>query len=204
MYCVWVFLSRPSRCINTYIHTFIHTYIHAYTNAYLHTNIHMNVHTFLHTYIHTYIQMYLPTYIHTYLPTYIHTYIHTNIHTNKHTYLHTRVRTCHYLHCAWISLSRRPKYVYIHTMGWIRLVGTLKVQVSIAEYKPFYRALLQKKPIILRSLRIVATPYTILIHYDTFVYTNEYIAQINTYTYSYAMTNWLVPCTYSLHYVKHA
>jgi len=43
-------------------------------------------------------------------------------------------------------------------MGWLRLVGSLKVQVSFAEYRLFYRALLQKRPIILRSLLIVATP----------------------------------------------
>jgi len=45
-------------------------------------------------------------------------------------------------------------------MGWLRLVGSLKLYVSFAEYRLFYRALLQKRPIILRSLLIVATPYT--------------------------------------------
>ena len=44
-------------------------------------------------------------------------------------------------------------------MGWLRLVGSLKLQVSFAEYRLFYRALSQKRPIILRSLLIVATPY---------------------------------------------
>jgi len=44
-------------------------------------------------------------------------------------------------------------------MGWLQLVGSLKLQVSFAEYSLFYRALLQKRPIILRSLLIVATPY---------------------------------------------
>jgi len=38
-------------------------------------------------------------------------------------------------------------------------VGSLKCQVSFTEYRLFYRALLQKRPIILRSLLIVATPY---------------------------------------------
>ena len=46
-----------------------------------------------------------------------------------------------------------------HTMGWLRLVGSLKLQVSFAEYRLFYRALLQKRPAILSSLLIVATPY---------------------------------------------
>jgi len=43
-------------------------------------------------------------------------------------------------------------------MGWLQLVGSLKIYVSFAEYRLFYRALLQKRPIILRSLLIVATP----------------------------------------------
>jgi len=32
-------------------------------------------------------------------------------------------------------------------MGWLGLVGSLKVQVSLAEYRLFYRALLQKRPV---------------------------------------------------------
>jgi len=43
-------------------------------------------------------------------------------------------------------------------MGWLQLVGSLKSKVSFAEYRLFYRPLLQKRPIILRSLLIVATP----------------------------------------------
>jgi len=46
-------------------------------------------------------------------------------------------------------------------MGRLRLVGSLKLQVSFAEYRLFYRALLQKRPIISRSLLIVATPYQV-------------------------------------------
>ena len=38
-------------------------------------------------------------------------------------------------------------------------VGSLKLKVSSTEYSLFCRALLQKRPIILRSLLIVATPY---------------------------------------------
>ena len=44
-------------------------------------------------------------------------------------------------------------------MGWLRLVGSFKLQISFAEYCLFYRARLQKRPIILRRLLIVATPY---------------------------------------------
>jgi len=44
-------------------------------------------------------------------------------------------------------------------MGWLRLVGSLKLHISFAEYSLFYRAFWQKRPMILRSLLIVATPY---------------------------------------------
>ena len=39
-------------------------------------------------------------------------------------------------------------------MGWLRLLGSLKLEVSFAEYSLFYRALLQKIPTILRRLLI--------------------------------------------------
>ena len=43
-------------------------------------------------------------------------------------------------------------------MGWLRLVGSLKLQVFAKEpYKRDY--ILQKRPMIVRSLLIVATPY---------------------------------------------
>jgi len=44
-------------------------------------------------------------------------------------------------------------------MGWLRLVGSIKLEVSFAEYSLFYEALLQQRHILLRSLLIVATPY---------------------------------------------
>jgi len=44
-------------------------------------------------------------------------------------------------------------------MGWLRLVGSLKLCVSFAECRFFCRALLQKGPIILRRLLVEANPY---------------------------------------------
>jgi len=47
----------------------------------------------------------------------------------------------------------------ISDIWWLRLVGSLKLQVSFAK-EPYKKdATLQKRPIILRSLLIVATPY---------------------------------------------
>jgi len=47
-------------------------------------------------------------------------------------------------------------------MGWLRLVDSIKLQVSFTEYSQFYRAFLQKSFWLLRSLLIVATPYAYL------------------------------------------
>jgi len=43
-------------------------------------------------------------------------------------------------------------------MGWLRSVGSTKLYVSFAEYRLFYRALLQKRPINLSILLTEATP----------------------------------------------
>ena len=46
------------------------------------------------------------------------------------------------------------RYITRSCMGWLRFVGSFKSQVSFAEYRLFYRALLQKRLMILRSLLI--------------------------------------------------
>ena len=60
-------------------------------------------------------------------------------------------------------------------IGWLRLVGSLKLLVSFADYSLLYRALShdipQKRPVILRSLLIVATS-------QCTVYTIVYIVHI--------------------------
>ena len=58
--------------------------------------------------------------------------------------------------CTLTSIGVRC-WVYT-TMGWLRIVGSLKLKVSFAEYRLFCRALLKKRPIFLRSLLMVATP----------------------------------------------
>ena len=47
----------------------------------------------------------------------------------------------------------------VRGMGWLRLVGSFKLQVSFAEYCLFHRALWQKRPVSLRSLVIAGTPH---------------------------------------------
>ena len=50
----------------------------------------------------------------------------------------------------------------LHVAWWHTLCVRVS-DISFAEYSLFYRALLQKRPIILRSLPIVATPYTLCV-----------------------------------------
>ena len=47
-------------------------------------------------------------------------------------------------------------------MGWLRLVGCLKIYVSLQNIGLFCRAFLQKRPVFLSILLIVATPYQTL------------------------------------------
>jgi len=47
---------------------------------------------------------------------------------------------------------------HITHMGWLRLVGSLKLCISVENIGLCYRALLQKRPIILKSLLAEATP----------------------------------------------
>jgi len=67
-----------------------------------------------------------------------------------------------FLALAHLRISLRPiqflksQLAIAFTMGWLRLVGSLKLQVS---FEPCKRDnILQKRPMILRSLLIVATP----------------------------------------------
>ena len=64
---------------------------------------------------------------------------------------------CIVLQCVtvcWVSTT----LCLTSTTGWLRLAGSLKVQISVAEYCLFDGAFLQTRQLILRSLLIVATP----------------------------------------------
>jgi len=70
------------------------------------------------------------------------------------------VRRCMYTYWWGMGMNVLHTHMCIFTlMGWLRLVGSLKLQVFFVEYCLFYRSLLQKRPIIWRSLLIVTTPY---------------------------------------------
>jgi len=78
-----------------------------------------------------------------------------------HTYDWVMLHTwCCFMSYRWVGTvtnqSVTPVTHSCHLLSHILLVGSLKSKVSFAEYRLFYRALLQKRPIILRSLQVVA------------------------------------------------
>jgi len=143
--------SVASRQIHTLVHEYTHTHTHTQAGMscmYMHIHTchthtqHTHTRTHAHAHVHTHIIS--PFLYHKTVPSRqisIHPYIHTYIHTHTHTHTNTRTQT------------------YLHRMVWLRFVGSFKSYVSFAEYRFFYRALLQKRPIILRSLLTKATPY---------------------------------------------
>jgi len=74
--------------------------------------------------------------------------------------------TCMYI-CIDTIIDTLRKYIH---MGWLRSVGSIKLYVSFAKCRLFYRSLLQKRPIILSILLTKATPYT-----------HAWVARVHTY-----------------------
>jgi len=110
--------------------------------------------------------------------------------------MYTHAYTCSHSYQNW----------HLPAMGWLRLVGSLKLQVSFAKepYKRDY--ILYKRLRILRSLLSVATPYvlrtSLAIHEHT--HTHTHTTHIHIYTHQ----NWHLPAIYyalrlAIHTHKH-
>ena len=71
-------------------------------------------------------------------------------HTRKHIHTQAHASTCTHMQDN-ESTGKQCKHTHklMRTYGCLRLVGCLKLYGSIAEHRLFYRALLQKRPIIL-------------------------------------------------------
>jgi len=117
--------------------------------------------------------MYLYMYIYIYLSTCVYIHIYHNAHTNMWCVMCGQALTSSHVNkdrtifrviVSFIGLfCKRDLKVcvcvlYCVCMGWLRLVGSLKLQVSFAK-EPIERVdILQKRPIFVRSLLIVAVP----------------------------------------------
>ena len=139
--------------------------------------------------------MYTYICIHIHLCVYVHTHIYRhrthalqscfNSTCFKHTHIHPDIMYAYIQHAycmqAYIRDGRTNQMTNNTYMDWVmgllRLLGSLQLYVSFAQYSLFYMALLQKRPVISRSLLIVATPCRE-------VCTVKY-AQMCTYLYMY-------------------
>ena len=159
-------------------HTHIHTPPHAHPHTHIHTHMFTNLKTCHEPHLHSTSCVHCNTLQHT--ATHCNTLQHTATHCNmlpqlssalecalQHTAKHCKILQHTATHCNTLEFTTihrqidRQIYTFacIYHTGWLRLVGSLKIQVSFAEYSLIYRALLQKRPAILRSLLIVSTPY---------------------------------------------
>jgi len=118
----------------------------------------------IYIYIYTYIQITIESwpvricieltiYIYIYICIHIYIYIYIYIYTNHH-----RKLTCENQYRVDFVKKNERLIEFLNcqvaatlTMGWLQWVGSLKLQVFFAEYSLLYRALLQKRPIILGS-----------------------------------------------------
>ena len=73
-------------------------------------------------------------------------------------------------------------------MGWLRSVGSIRLQVSFAEYRLLYRALLQKRPTIFNRSYQSKPPHmcnaqrlTCVFFFNEYIYTHLQIQQMCVY-----------------------
>jgi len=84
------------------------------------------------------------------------------------------------------------------TMGWLRLVRSLKLQVSFAK-EPYQRdGILQKRPIILSILLTVATPY---VNVCSYIYTHALC--VTWHDSKYIWHDSYMCVTWPIHYMWH-
>ena len=129
---------------------------------------------YIYVYVHVNICIYICTYIYIYI--YIHIYIYRKMYIGTYIGVSCKILQSCVTRCCGFSLAMHCNILqhtasYCHTLqhtaihknvtGWLRLVGSLKSQVSFAKEPCKRDFILQNRPVILRSLRIVATPYTL-------------------------------------------
>ena len=122
-----------------------HVHTHTHTHTHIHTHTHMRAHTHTsrgqggicrhaHTHTHKHAN------IHTYTHICTHIYSHTNTHPHAHTHTHLEGRAVfvgvphgEHVGAKFISLLPYLQHASVQSMGWLRLAGSLKLQVSFAK-----------------------------------------------------------------------
>jgi len=170
-----------------YVHTYIYTGRWGEQES-VGAHIYMRIHTYIYTYIYVCVHTYIFIYTHIYTQVDQESKrVWALISASEEAFtkkaeademlsraiedLNSYVAPSHFVFCSVSSLPHNKKFTdkfpkkaeadeMRHcTMGWLRLVGSLKLYISLKNIGLFCRALLQKRPIILRSLLTIATPY---------------------------------------------
>jgi len=68
--------------------------------------------------------------------------------------------------------------IHVCPMAWLRLVGSLKLQVSFAKEPCKRDYILQRRPNILRSLLIAATPYVVYMCHMYVCHNHSYVCRV--------------------------
>jgi len=150
----WLIRMRhDSPCSSTHSYTNMHTHTHTHTHTRARTHTHTHISTRTRTPKYLWI-IHMCNMAHSYLQAFALLWTHDPSQMKTNPYI--GIATCN-------KYILPPYHIYCVTwlmpMGWLRLVGSSQLYVSFAEYGLFYWSLLQKRPMILRSLRLVATPY---------------------------------------------
>jgi len=153
--CVYIYT-------NMYTYTYIYVYIYAFTCGRM-KHIQICVHIHMKVYIYIHICIYISVYVYIFLT-------HAFIYSTRRIDIYVTWLTCDMTH-LWhdspdVWHKQRDKYPH-DALIYMWHNAMTQWHVSLAEYSLFYRALLQKRAIILRSLLIIATPY-VLVAYWTY------------------------------------
>jgi len=148
-------------CMHIYMYIYVYMYIHThiYIYAYIYICIYIYVYTYVYIHVFIYMYIYTYTYTYTYMYMYMYIYIYIYIYVYVYIYIHTHIYIYIYIYIYSFLFRRWHICPPLFILATIRTLLNI-MDVSFAENSLFSRALLQKRLIILRSLLIVATPYS--------------------------------------------
>jgi len=137
----------------TYVYVWHDSFIYIISHS--HTYSRICIYTYLHVWHDSFVYVtHSHTHAHIYVCTYLYAWHDSFMDVTWHSFTYTFIRmTCRICMCA---ITHPDTH-----MGWLWSVESSKIQVFFAECSLFYWALLQKRPMLVGSLLIVATSYLI-------------------------------------------
>jgi len=151
--------TRMSHVTHTHMNESCHTYTHEWVMSRIHIWMSHATRTHTNESCHAYTYEWVTSHVHVWMSHVTHAHMNESCHTYEcvtHTHWN---RTWTGMHAA--PWRAAPCAMYCIPSLVTRWVGSWNLKVSSVEYSLFYRALLQKRPVLLRSLLVVATSYEI-------------------------------------------